>query len=241
MSMPENEGRCSRPRTFPPGPQVAGPDAADDPPAAGSTGGEPAAAPSAPDAGGVGRAVVGVVSARGHRLPSELSRLWQLYPDPTRRDLDGTDGRRPSRTVYKHTVYVTLGSRRLGRSNWTRLLKVAEEEKANLFFGVCPRFSGKRRFDLAWQVRTVRAAVGRPGLLLGGGGSRAVPPERTAALVGALVRSGNGVHLYWFLAEPYQIDDVGDPPPVFTEFIDSGTGKKKPRRYLIVPDDQKVY
>ena len=29
-----------------------------------------------------------------------------------------------------------------------------------------------------------------------------------------VVNSGNGVHLYWLLDEPFLIDDAGDPPPV---------------------------
>ena len=49
-------------------------------------------------------------------------------------------------------------------------------------------------------------------------------------------------HLYWILSEPYLIDDVGDPPPVFTDFTDQGEGKKKkPRKYLKGADGEKVY
>ena len=44
-----------------------------------------------------------------------------------------------------------------------------------------------------------------------------------------LVASGNGVHLYWILAEAYVIDDAADPPPVLTEFIDQGETKRKIR------------
>ena len=61
------------------------------------------------------------------------------------------------------------------------------------------------------------------------------PPEPSG-----IVASGNGAHLYWFLSEPYLIDDVGTPPPVFTDFIDQGDGKKKKRRkYLKGADGKK--
>ena len=43
------------------------------------------------------------------------------------------------------------------------------------------------------------------------------------------------------LVEPYLIDDVGDPPPVFTEFTDQGVGKKKVRKYLKGDGDEKIY
>ena len=33
-------------------------------------------------------------------------------------------------------------------------------------------------------------------------------------LLSIVVNSGNGVHLYWLLDEPYLIDDVGDLPAV---------------------------
>ena len=38
-----------------------------------------------------------------------------------------------------------------------QLHQVASRNGDNLFFGVCPRFGGNGRFDLAWQIRTVRA------------------------------------------------------------------------------------
>jgi hypothetical protein len=34
-------------------------------------------------------------------------------------------------------------------------------------------------------------------------------------------------------SEPYLIDDAGDPPPIFTEFVEQGEGKKKRPRHFI--------
>src|SRR2546421_299405 len=64
-------------------------------------------------------------------------------------------GRKRSRVVYKE-----IRHRRppdlLHPHLWKKTLRVAADERANLFFGVCPRFKGGEQYDLAWQVRTVR-------------------------------------------------------------------------------------
>lgn len=111
------------------------------------------------------------------------------------------------------------------------LLGSSAHERTNIFFGVCPRLDGEGRFDLAWQIRTVRALwtdidhisvdaalerVSKSGL----------PP---ASIV---VHTGNGVHLYWLLNAPYLIDDVDLPPPVRTEWLSPPGGRKKPRKYV---------
>jgi P4 family phage/plasmid primase-like protien len=137
-------------------------------------------------------------------------------------------GRKQSSVHYKQTCY-----RRPAQVRHTidELLKVCAEERTNLFFGVCPRFGDQGRFDLAWQIRTVRALwcdidnvtvqealarVAKVGL-----------PEPSV-----VVNSGNGVHLYWLLEEPFAIDDAGDPPPVFVEWVDGKNGKRRPRKYI---------
>ena len=86
----------------------------------------------------------------------------------------------------------------------------AEQTKANIFFGVCPRVGTEGQYDLAWQIRTVRALwtdidhvtvdevrdrIAKAGM----------------PLPSIIVNSGNGVHLYWLLDTPYLIDDAGDP------------------------------
>lgn len=93
---------------------------------------------------------------------------------------------------------------------WSTLAEQAAIGNANQFFGVCPRFA--REFDLAAQIRLVRT--------LWADLDHCSVAEAKQRCVDALlpepsviVNSGNGVHLYWLLTEPYAIDDVGDPVP----------------------------
>ena len=83
----------------------------------------------------------------------------------------------------------------------------SEETLANVFFGVCPRSGGDGRFDLAWQIRTVRA--------LWSDIDHVTVEESQARVANAglpqpsiIVKSGNGVHLYWLLEVPYLVSDV---------------------------------
>jgi hypothetical protein len=135
------------------------------------------------------------------------------------------EGRKKSRVLYEQTRY--LGCRpdllQIILPAW---IEAVGRERANAFFGVCPRFGNHGRYDLAWQIRTVRclwsdidhvtvdAAIERCA-------AQQLPPPSVA------VNSGNGAHLYWILEEPYVIDDVGEPPPVWTDWTD----RKKPRRF----------
>ncbi len=115
----------------------------------------------------------------------------------------------------------------------------ADQQRLNIYFGVCPRFGGNEEFDLAWQIRTVRVLwADLDHISVEGACQRIVQtglPQPTA-----IVNSGNGVHLYWRLKVPYLIDDVGDPPPVLKEWIKTPGGKDKPRPY-IVEDGERVY
>ena len=114
-----------------------------------------------------------------------------------------------------------------------------QTERLNLFFGVCPRLGGKGRFDLAWQIRTVRALwTDIDHITVDEARERvanaSLPPPSI------IVNSGNGAHLYWLLDAPYLIDDAGDPPPVETEWTKTPDGQKKPRKY-VVENGEKVY
>jgi hypothetical protein len=135
----------------------------------------------------------------------------------------GSNGKRQkkSRVIYKEARTVTV---RHLRSAFYRLLEVCEAEKANFFFGVCPRFG--RKHDKSWQIRVVRVLWAdldncQPAEAIERCKKAGLPPPSI------LVNSGNGVHLYWLLAEPYLINDIGDPPAVEVEWIDQGQGKKK--------------
>jgi len=89
----------------------------------------------------------------------------------------------------------------------------------------------KGRYDLAWQIRTLRCLWAD---LDGCTPEQAV--QRCAAQnmpdPTAIVSSGNGVHLYWLLNQPFLIDDVGDPPPVEAEWLVGPDGKRKAKRYI---------
>jgi hypothetical protein len=153
-----------------------------------------------------------------------------------------TEGdKKRSRVLYRQTIHCRAAALPTPPV-WGRLLETAERERANLFFGVCPRFGGSQQFDLAWQIRTVRVLwldIDHCTV------EEALKRCEAARLPrpSVIVASGNGVHLYWLLAEPYQVDDVGPPPPALKEFLDQGPGKKKSvRQYVIDPEaGGKVY
>ncbi len=120
-----------------------------------------------------------------------------------------------------------------------QLVELAETNRTNLFFGVCPRFGANGQFDLAWQIRTVRALwVDIDHCTVDEAWGRVAQAKLPRPSM--MVNSGNGVHLYWLLDEPYLIDDVGDPPAVLKEFVTQKDGRKKPRKY-IVEDDERIY
>jgi hypothetical protein len=103
------------------------------------------------------------------------------------------DGKRSSRTTYKRMIYPRIGTPK--PRTWSGLLKTAEEENANLFFGVCPRVGGKGRFDLAWQIRVVRVLWADLDFC---SADEALARYQTHGVPSpsAVVRSCNGVHLY---------------------------------------------
>lgn len=116
-----------------------------------------------------------------------------------------------------------------------RLLASANANQTNLYFGVCPRFKSEG-YDLAWQIRTVRVLwsdidnvtveealdrVAKAGL----------------PLPSIVVNSGNGVHLYWLLEEPYLIDDVGDPSRAFTEWSERN-GANVSRKFILEGEER---
>jgi hypothetical protein len=147
-------------------------------------------------------------------------------------------GRKKSRVDYRNTCY-RVAKPELLKVTTLQLLRLADKDRLNLFFGVCPRVGNKGRFDLAWQIRTVRAlwtdidhvTIDQARERI----AKSALPEPSV-----IVHSGNGVHLYWLLDQPYLIDDAGDPPAVLTEWVEAPGGRKKPRKY-IVQDGERVY
>jgi|GEM_PF-797740 len=147
-------------------------------------------------------------------------------------------GCKKSRVDYRNTCY-RVAKPQLLKVTMLQLLRLADKDRLNLFFGVCPRVGNKGRFDLAWQIRTVRAlwtdidhvTIDQARERI----AKSALPEPSI-----IVHSGNGVHLYWLLEQPYLIDDAGDPPAVLTEWVEGPGGRKKPRKY-IVQDAERVY
>lgn len=145
-------------------------------------------------------------------------------------------GRKGSRVAYRQTCYRAAVPALLHLA-LLHHLEVADKERLNLFFGVCPRLGDKGRFDLAWQIRTVR--------VLWTDIDHVTVDEARQRIAQAglptpsiIVNSGHGVHVYWLLDTPYLIDDAGDPPPVETEWIQKPDGRRKPRKYVTEGGDR---
>jgi hypothetical protein len=64
-------------------------------------------------------------------------------------------GKKRSRVDYKNTCYRKAAPALL-EITVLQLLRLAAQERLNLFFGATPRFGPKGLFDLAWQIRIVR-------------------------------------------------------------------------------------
>ncbi|QDU28896.1 hypothetical protein ETAA8_40020 [Anatilimnocola aggregata] len=147
------------------------------------------------------------------------------------------NGKKCSKPLYNYT-YHRVATPDLVEFTVEQLLAVSETENANVFFGVAPRFGDKGRYDLAWQVRTVRAIwtdidkITAEELAERLANSELPPPSITVA-------SGHGFHVYWLLDEPYRIDDVGDPTPVETEWIKKD-GKNKPNKYIVDGNGERI-
>jgi hypothetical protein len=159
-----------------------------------------------------------------------LIRLVETWTEP--------DGRKRSRTAPGGTMHLRAQELCSAPAWWRGTLDLAERERANIFFGVLPRFGGER-FDLAHQMRTVRAlwldiddcGVDEARQRLGTAGL----PKPSIT-----VCSGNGAHVYWLLDTPYLIDDVGDPVPVEVDWC-RVAGKNPRDRYVIDATGTRIY
>ncbi|MHC2066135.1 hypothetical protein ACYFX5_01560 [Bremerella sp. T1] len=145
------------------------------------------------------------------------------------------EGKKRSSVDFHNTCYRLADPSQL-KETLLQLFHKSAANRLNLFFGVCPRLGGDGKYDLAWQIRTVRsfwcdidhATVDEV---------RARLKESSLPEPSIVVHSGNGVHLYWLLEQPYLIDDVGEPPAVQLEWQE---GIKKPRKYIF-QDQEKIY
>jgi hypothetical protein len=146
-------------------------------------------------------------------------------------------GKKRSHVIYKSVCYQPLNDSIIAFTLKNQL-EVSSAQRANVFFGVCPRF-GRRKFDLACQIRKVPA-------LWADVDNKTVDEVLAACDTAKLpapsivVNSGNGVHLYWLLDVPFLIDDVGDPQPVETEWTKDRNGRNKSRPFIL-EDGEKAY
>jgi len=161
------------------------------------------------------------------------------------------NGKRRSRVDYPAIAY-GLHGRKNGDGGWhestaaieaavSRQLARAATERTNLFFGVAPRFGGQGHYDQAWQIRVVRVLyvdvddTDDPAELHKRCKAAGLPEPSI------IVHSGNGLHAYWLLTEPYLIDDADDPPAVHVEWTEARDGKRKARRYIKGESGEKLY
>ena len=112
---------------------------------------------------------------------------------------------------------------------WKYTLLEAKRERANVYFGVCPRPG--EEYDQSWQIREVRA--------LWADIDHCTPDEALSRCAAAdvprpsiTINSGNGTHLYWLLAETYFIDAAGRPPQVKKKWMPQ---VRKYRRFVVDP------
>jgi putative DNA primase/helicase len=148
--------------------------------------------------------------------------------------------RKRSRVVFKEIRHRLVRHLLSKAPIWYLLIRMAERERANLFFGVCPRGSGKGSFDRAFHIRVVRVLWADLDHCTA---EEAQQRCEAASLPRAtvVIQSGHGIHLYWRLTEPLLIDDAGDPLPVHKEFIEQGEGKKKKVRSYVEVHGERIY
>jgi hypothetical protein len=150
-------------------------------------------------------------------------------------------GKKKSRVVYglanglDRRESITEGRR------WAALNRLAAKSHANMFFGVCPR--PKKGCERSIHIRIVRC--------LWTDIDHCTPDEALQRCEKAglprpsiVVSSGNGVHVYWLLAEPFHIDDAGELRPIGQYWTtvrrhdgapvikDNGEPKTRPRDYV---------
>ncbi|TWT30136.1 hypothetical protein [Blastopirellula retiformator] len=145
-------------------------------------------------------------------------------------------GRKKSRVDYRNTQY-RRAQRETLKGTVASLLRKAERNPLNLFFGSCPRYGGNGEFDLAWQIRNVRALwTDIDHVSLDEVRERIAKSNLPEPSI--IVNSGNGCHLYWILDKPFFIDDVVDPPAILTEWVEKDGGGKKARKYFLQGEDR---
>jgi len=123
-----------------------------------------------------------------------------------------------------------------------RLIDLSAVKKANVYFGVCPRFGGKGEYEFAWQIRTARCIwidvddTDDWSEVAKRIESAKLPPPSI------VVHSGNGLHLYWLLDPSYEIDDTDPVRPAAVRDVWSTDpkGKRRSQEWMFLPDGSKT-
>jgi len=152
-----------------------------------------------------------------------------------------SNGKKSSRVDYHGISHWRMGQPAdFASSRLQRVEERAARERTNTFFGTCPRFAGNGEYDRAFQIRRINTLW----CDIDDTHDLTALSERIKAAglpePSVIVDSGNGFHVYWVLESPYLIDDCGDPPPVKTEWIQNGDGKK-PHKFYVDGDGEKHY
>ena len=133
------------------------------------------------------------------------------------------DGLKRSRVDYDNLRWPRAGG--ITPITVRGLKAAAQRVNAGLCFGVCPRFKPSKGYDLSWQIRAVRCVWAD----IDDTQDQSVIDKRISdaglPMPTVKVDSGNGVHLYWRLEEPYLIDDVSNPPQVKEEWFELTKGR----------------
>lgn len=121
---------------------------------------------------------------------------------------------------------------------YDRLITIAAREHGNNYFGVCPREGYGLGWGYACMIRTVRCLWAD---LDGCGPAEALERIKVAPLPPPtmLVNSGNGVHVYWKLTEPYRITDAGPACQVISGKWQDDTGRRHDK-YVLGPGGVKL-
>lgn len=149
------------------------------------------------------------------------------------------------KVLYPHVSSVPLRDllqdRKLGRC-----LQMLDAEKAEVFFGICPRTEslGDATYELQWQIPRVRCLWADVDNLQG-----KTIAERVVEVEGRLekaelpqptliVSSGRGIHLYWKLNEA--IETHCDPCGVEKEWVRDDNGNDRPISVIVGEDGSRV-
>lgn len=153
------------------------------------------------------------------------------------RAAEDTDEDSRKKVLYKECVSLPLREI-LSDGMLADHFKMLDDEKADGYFGVCPRqgSTDETTFELQWQIPCARFLWADIDYLRGKSLSdqrKEVQKRLTIAKLPEptlVVCSGGGLHLYWKLRTPHPTGC--DPRGVYTEFVEDDDGKWRRLKYI---------